>query len=331
MTSNMYISIDNNFFIKNNISIELLDKCFAFIEIQSGLKKHLIEKAFKKKILYPIEFPKKINSENVDIIIKTKYNRDYKFISLSKLLIFYECNDRTSIFINKINKFELDKINFFPPTYLSENIVYQRLAKGIFIQPNEFLTDNTMLLKNISKIIGSLSLMEKREVNIVDYLKNFKFSKKKISDNINTRVVNNFFLFLEKNQNQKIITSLTHGDLKFEHLFILDNELEYVIDWENADLRSIFFDLLNFFIPWFVRRSYDYIEIKEYIFTFIHKYLPDLESLISKKYDIYFSIYGIERYKRMLEVGTIEFDIDAAYKRYHLLLYKLSEELIHEH
>ena len=138
-------------------------------------------------------------------------------------------------------------------------------------------------------------------------------------------------MFLKKNQDQNIVTSLTHGDLKFEHLFILDNQLEYVIDWENADIRSIFFDLLNFFIPWFVRRSYNYIQIKEYIFAFIQKYLPDLESLILKKYDLYFSIYGLERYKRMFEVRTIEFDLDAAYKRYHLLLYKLSEELNCEH
>ena len=49
MSSQMYISIDDNFLIKNHISFELLDKCFAFIEGQSGVKKSLIEKAFKKK------------------------------------------------------------------------------------------------------------------------------------------------------------------------------------------------------------------------------------------------------------------------------------------
>tara|TARA_B100001057_G_C22871767_1_gene959305 strand:+ start:5988 stop:6983 length:996 start_codon:yes stop_codon:yes gene_type:complete len=331
MSSQLYISINDNFFIKNNISSELLDKCFAFIESQSGVKRNLIEKTFKKKILHSIEFPKKINSENIDIVIKTKYNKDYKFISLSKSLIFYECNYKTSIFMNKINKFKLDKINFFPSTNLSGNIVYQQLAKGNFYQPNKFSNRNSLLLKNISKVIDNLSSMKKKEVKIANYLNNFKFSKRVITDSLNTTAINNFFLFLKKNQDQNIVISLTHGDLKFEHLFILDNQLEYVIDWENADVRSIFFDLLNFFIPWFVRRSYDYIQIKKYIFVFIQKYLPNLESLILKRYDIYFSIYGLERYKRMLEVRTIEFDLDAAYKRYHLLLNKLSEELNREH
>lgn len=331
MSGQMYISIYDNFLIKNHISFELLDKCFAFIEGHSGIKKNSIEKAFKKKILHSIEFPKKINSEIIDIVIKTKYNKDYKFISLSKSLIFYECNDRTGIVMNKINKLKLNKINFFPSTNLSGNIVYQQLAKGVFYQPNEFSNHSTLLLKNISEVIDSLSSMKKEEVKIADYLDNFKFSKKEITDTLNTKVINNFFLFLKKNQDQNIVTSLTHGDLKFEHLFILDNQLEYVIDWENAGIRSIFFDLLNFFIPWFVRRSYNYIQIKEYIFAFIQKYLPDLESLILKKYDLYFSIYGLERYKRMFEVRTIEFDLDAAYKRYHLLLYKLSEELNCEH
>ena len=33
--------------------------------------------------------------------------------------------------------------------------------------------------------------------------------------------------------------SLTHGDLKFEHMYFLNNKLEYVVDWENVDVDQI--------------------------------------------------------------------------------------------
>ena len=93
----MYISIDDNFLIKNHISFELLDKCFAFIESQSGIKKNLIEKAFKKKILHSIEFPKKINSEIIDMVIKTKLS------TLLQCIIFFTLIEKT--LNNKIVRF----------------------------------------------------------------------------------------------------------------------------------------------------------------------------------------------------------------------------------
>ena len=66
---------------------------------------------------------------------------------------------------------------------------------------------------------------------------------------------------LKNNKNETFRTSLTHGDFKFEHLFNLDDKLEYVVDWENVNVRSIFFDLLNFFVLWFVHRSFNYLPI----------------------------------------------------------------------
>ena len=67
--------------------------------------------------------------------------------------------------------------------------------------------------------------------------------------------------------------------------------MEYVIDWERVETRSIFFDIFNFFIPWFARRSYDYLEIKKFMLNFIKNYLPNLKSLIEEKYDLYFNLF----------------------------------------
>ena len=72
-----------------------------------------------------------------------------------------------------------------------------------------------------------------------------------------------------------------------------------MIDWETVNSRSIFFDVFNFFIPWFTRRSYDYFEIKKFILNFIENYLPNLESLIQDKYDLYFNLFVLERFSRI--------------------------------
>ena len=134
-------------------------------------------------------------------------------------------------------------------------------------------------------------------------------------------------LLLKNYPNENIITTLTHGDFKFEHLFTLNNKLEYVVDWENVGVRSIFFDLLNFFVPWFVNRSYNYSQIKNYILKFIQDFLPHLHDCILNKYDLYFSVYALERYMRLSGARSSDFDLDAAYKRYNLLLKNLSEEV----
>ena len=326
----MYISVDNNYLIRDDISNELLNKCFTFIENQSGVKSTLLEQSYKIKKFKKINFPQNINYSDVDIIIKTKFNKDYKFISLDKSIISYQHTYTSGINLKSIKEFQLDEIYFFPKTYFSENLVFQKLAKGIFTRPDKLSNFSSDLLLNIAKVIHVLSSRKKSEIKIENYLDNLVSSQEDNKDPLNAKVINTFFVFLEKKQDKIILKALTHGDFKFEHLFTLENHLEYVIDWENVGIRSIFFDLLNFYIPWFVYRSYNYTEIKKYICEFVQKYLPNLENHIQNNYDIYFSIYALERYKRIKERTAIEFDMDEAYKRYYLLLNKLSKEFNRE-
>ena len=49
-------------------------------------------------------------------------------------------------------------------------------------------------------------------------------------------------------------------------MYFLNNKLEYVIDWENVGIRSIYFDIFNFFTPWFVKRSYKFKKLKKNLF-----------------------------------------------------------------
>ncbi len=316
----MFVNIDNTFFIKEKITQKKLQKCIFFISNQKNIEKFTIEKAFKNNISKKIILPYGIQENEVDIIIKTKFNKDYKFINLSKYKLFYKLNKKIKLTINKFDKFKLNKIKFFPPIYISGNLVFQKLAKGNYYRPNNLTDFNSIFLNNIAQVINILSSLKNNEIKVSDYLNNFDALN--YNDALNSKIINIFVLKIKNYKNETFKTSLTHGDFKFEHLFNLDNKLEYVVDWENVGERSIIFDLFNFFIPWFIHRSFNYSQIKNYIKEFIQFYLPHFNP-IGKKYDLYFSIFALERYVRINQARSVEFNLDEAYKRYNFIFKKL--------
>ena len=170
---------------------------------------------------------------------------------------------------------------------------------------------------NIAHVIKILSSRNITKIKINNYLFNKKFHKK--VDVLNSKIINKFLKLLKKHKNKEINLALTHGDFKFEHLFLIKGRLEYVIDWESVGIRSIFFDLMNFFIPWFVRRKYSYSQIKKYILNFVRIYIPIMQNEINKNYDIYFSIYALERYSRIQDQRTSKFSTKEARIRYNNL------------
>jgi len=323
MSNQMFINIDNAFFIKDNISDEMLSQCISFVANQGGKKETFVETAYKNNVPQIIKLSKTIYDEGVDIIIKTKFNNDYKFININKSKIFYEYNDLIDSGVRNINQFNLHKIKFFPPTYLSESLIIQQLAKGVFFRPDNFSDLTPNLLKNIANVIDVFSSLNVSKIEVSKYLNDLETSCAK--DSLNSKIINIFILKLKYFEHENLRITLTHGDFKFEHLFILDDQLEYLVDWENAGLRSVFFDLLNFFVPWFVNRSYNYVQIKRYINEFIKTHLPQLQYYIQDKYDLYFCVFALERYRRIHDARTIEFDLDAAYKRFNSLFKKLAD------
>ena len=283
-----------------------------------------MEKCFKKNISLSIEFPQNIKDEGVDVVIKSKFNNNDKFVNLNKSVIFYEYKN-SGLRIEKVKKLQLSNIKFFPQTHVSGDLIFQQLAKGIYFRPEKFSELSQNLTNNIAETINILSKLEKNKIKVSNYLGNLKFTE--TQDSLNFQILNTFVLIIENYKDEEINISLTHGDFKFEHLFTKDNQLEYLIDWENVGLRVIFFDLMNFFIPWFVHRSFNYIQIKDYINQFVKNYLPHLEGCIKEKYDLYFSVFALERYIRINDKKNLEFDKDKAYQRYNILFKSLANEI----
>ena len=69
----------------------------------------------------------------------------------------------------------------------------------------------------------------------------------------------------------------------------------------------------------FVKRNHNYLEIKEYVSKFIEKYLLNLNQNFNQNYDLYFAIYALERYQRIIDSFSNKIDYEAAFKRYNLL------------
>ena len=152
-----------------------------FCEKSKKFKKIKSRRCLQKNKPKSIKISKKIDHEKIDIIIKTKYNKDFKYINLNKSLIFNENNHEYDKLIKKFDKFKLDKIKFFPKTYKSKNIVFQNLALGNFYLPEKLSDFESGLLSIIAGVINKLSSKNKDKSYVSSHMSKFKFSKKKRS------------------------------------------------------------------------------------------------------------------------------------------------------
>ncbi len=317
----MFVNIDNTYFIKDNINRKTLKQSISFIASQKKVRESAIKKFYKNKKLANFKLSKNVYEKNLNIIIKRKFNKDLKFVNLNDSKIFYENKNKSNSFLKKINKYKLAKIKFFPPTYQNKNIIFQKLTKGSYLRPIKLSELNKDIFKNIKTVIIILSSLNNKKMNLSKYLLN-SFDKNK-KDKLNSFIINSSISILKKYHKENIKLSLTHGDFKFEHLFLVNNRIDYLIDWENVGIRSVFFDLFNFFVPWFVKRNFKYFEIKNHILNFVKNYLPNLMKNIENKYDMYFYIFVIERYKRINYERYSNFDKNRAFKRFNFLFKKL--------
>lgn len=324
MYINEFISIDGAFFIRKEISGKFLDHCISFISNKKNISNFILKKDYKKKISKKILMSNALINKGPDIAIKRKFFNTYKFINLNDLILFYDAKKKDfELYLNKINNYKINKIKFFPQISYTNGLVVQKLAKGVNCIPEQISNFNKHYFNSIAEVINTLSKINNYEMNVKDYVSKNNFNCNK-NDLLNVEIIRKI-LFLLKNYNQKkIIISLTHGDFKFDHLFILNNNLEYLVDWEDAGERSIFYDLFNIFIPWFSRRTYNYQEIKNHIHKFTKIYIPTLFDEVFKCYDLYFLLYSLERYNRFKDKN---FNKEDAFKRYNVLVNKLIEEV----
>lgn len=327
MNEIQFINLDNKYLVNKKLSHKLLIKCINYINNQISYEKKIIHKNLKNGKLKKVNLSKEIYNIGVDVIIKTKFNKDFKFINLKKSIIFFKKKKNIQNSLNKINEFKNSQIFFFPQTQVYKKFVFQKLASGKINCPKKLSNFDRSLLKNIFIVIDKLSRLERKQNIISNYLKKLKYIKNLKKNDLNYKIIESALDILKKNQKKKIITSITHGDYKLEHLYLRNNKIEYVIDWENISTRSIFFDLFNFFIPWFTKRSYNLRQIKAHISKFTQDYLPGLHDLINNQFEIYFSLYILERYERFHYARTSNFNPKQASARYNLLFKSLIKDL----
>ena len=196
MNNQIFINIDDTFFIKENKSIETLTKCKTFVANQRGIERAIVEKAYEKNILKVIKLTQKVHNEGVDIVIKTKFNKDYKFVNLDKSLLFYQCDAMSVLIKDKIDQFHLNNINFFPPTYLSGNLIFQKLAKGFFYRPNNLADFSPSLLTNIANVIDIFSSLNSRDIKIAKYMDELEACH--IGDSLNSKSLSTFILIIKR-------------------------------------------------------------------------------------------------------------------------------------
>ena len=190
--------------------------------------KYLISKNFNY-------FPKNYNSNNdnydiseyipnLNIAIDQKVNDYLRILAILHLKTSY----KREIDLDYIKeKYEglLNEINYLRKYYYELN---NKIDKEIFLSPDAYL-----LVRNISLIYSTLTLLEER--------------LKKLYENIKTE--------------KSMRVSLLHNNLSLEHLLI--NEKEYLISWDKAYFDSPIYELNNFY-----REYYQSITINDFLMNY---------------------------------------------------------------
>ena len=110
-----------------------------------------------KQIFKISENSSKFYKEDVHVIIKTKFNKDYKYININKSIVLSNLENETKVF-KKIDRFQLEKSTFFQKLIQIKNS-FQVLAKGNFYRPNK-LSDICSNLKPILPVLLMIYLQK---------------------------------------------------------------------------------------------------------------------------------------------------------------------------
>ena len=103
MNEIQFINLDNKYLVNKKLSHKLLIKCINYINNQISYEKKIIYKNLKNGKLKKVNLSKEIYNIGVDVIIKTKFNKDFKFINLKKSIIFFKKKKNIQNSLNKIN------------------------------------------------------------------------------------------------------------------------------------------------------------------------------------------------------------------------------------
>ena len=220
MLKEKFIVITKVFFIRKSISKIKLKKCINYVFNQTNISKKKLVSFYKKNSYKIFKISKNISLRDIDIVVKTKLNKDYKFIDINKSLIFYEYkkNEKQNEFYQKLSY--LNKIKFFPKTLKSNDVIFQKLTLGNYLLPNKISDMGTNILKIVAKSIQILSKKKKQKIKFSSYMKRLNLSISR--DSLNSKIIKKLFRLANNYKKENIIISLTHGDFKFEHLFTLD-------------------------------------------------------------------------------------------------------------
>ena len=219
----------------------------------------------------------------------------------------------------------------YTPKYIDKATGYEftRLADGVSVIPSNWENLYTIYFPKINNALLALAKLSKfNTVNSLEYanllvdqiyikLEDVKCNQK-ISDSIG--ILASRSLTRLKQEGLDIITGLSHGDLKFDHIFLFQSSLK-IIDWETVSIRSLMFDTINLVAPWISRRPELAYGLEDFLIRSTSELLQPIELVsdlwLDEIIDTYVQVYILERIKRVLEVSSKSYDYSRGLTRAH--------------
>jgi hypothetical protein len=230
---------------------------------------------------------------------------------------------------NEVEKITQTLCIKFAPRLISSNIderwYKEQLIEGNELWPKTWLEVTTIYQDYIFDIVIDI-IKSNRIINIdaVDYAtKMFKtiVNKAKYSSTVTIKDYNYIVQYsneilsqINSDYSKNIYLSYVHGDFKFSHIIVEDNNEAKVIDWETYGRRSLLFDFFNPLGPWMIhnistidndmKRIYEDI-VNQFEIKIESEFGHEFSNEVFSNIDLYRNIYHLDRLARIVEINDI--------------------------
>jgi thiamine kinase-like enzyme len=317
----MFVEISQNIYVKVDINerryINILEQLKTNFSSVIGCAGSL--KSFNQYLKAP---PERILLDDIDeaieALIGSRYYSNYFGIAFDTRTVhhFYE---NAYYLCEKFVRYNLFSISIFP-YFISNQGIKSRFCEGansiprnkeqIESYPFEEVWNCIESYQSGTEVLKSAELYLNHTIGRIEIeLEKLQITHKRLVWDIYTTIYKN----IKKIQLKELMIrcALTHGDLKFEHIFVQNTKITSIIDWETLGVRSKYFDYYNLILPWMSHQhspaSSTLFDTRLRELTSTHKHFKHFYEDRDAEY-IYLQFYLLERLLRIFENKNSGYD-----------------------
>ena len=241
---------------------------------------------------------KKFN--HVERVVETFYGDEYSAAELLRESQALEFAHGIGLGPKPI-EFDFEEKRFVEEYFVGSAVVPKTWSAALLIIENQALTGlQTLMQSDVIDYIRSMEYCAPKVELINDFVECYKLN---LEHHYRTYISTSTRRVMQLNRT--IPMGLSHGDFKFDHIFLVKDEVKF-IDWDTLGRRSIYFDYFNLIAPWLLHHKFEEntsFDVLRNINTISENISKDCTKKKIKISDVvfYIDVFLIERLTRVIE------------------------------